>query len=323
MAFNRIIEETGPDGRRRRLFPFHISTPGLDRLVFKTGPDLTTASNFIIIQARRVGVRVVAFIVMNNHLHVLILAPSYEMAMRYAKVLKQTLSHHLSVSHKDENVRNSFLKTDVKPLLIQDDHHLRNTICYIPRNSLDTGIPVEEYKWSSYRAYFRNGNIPTTSMRVGDLPKRVVRRLLRTDMDLSATGWYVDPDGMLEPASTCDWRYAESAFYNDLPFYMRVMGTVNDAEMELVNVTNRHRMLSDKDFMPIVAKRSQELFSTPPSSLLKEQKYRLLKILYYSYCTTIPQLSRCLSLPKPEVSQVLSRRPTTPSTPSTPRFPQP
>lgn len=308
MAFSRIIVETDKDGRQTRFFPFHISTPGLDKLVFLSDQDLITASNFIAIQARRSGVKVVAFIVLDNHLHVLILAPDYGTAKLYSDKLKQVLSHYLSVSNKRENVRNTFLEVDVKPLLIKDDYHLRNTICYILRNAMDAGVAVDEYRWSSFRAYFRKGSIPDSSTRVSDLPKRQVRKLLRTDMDLTDTGWYVGNDGMLEPVTTCDWRYAESAFFNEMSFFLRVLGGVNDAEMEQINVTNLNKMLVDKEFRKIVAKRSQEMFNTAPAYLVKEQKYRLIRILYYSYCTTIPQLSRCLDIPKDEVSQILTAK---------------
>ena len=303
MSFNRIIETTDKFGNRVKMYPFHISSPGLDRLIFKSEGDLSIASNFIIIQALRFGVRVIAFIVMNNHLHVLILAPDYVSAQRYADGLKQVLSHSLSV--KNQEHEHTFLNIDFKPLLIHDDYHLRNTICYIPRNSLDTGIKVEDYKWSSYRAYFRGGSIPETSVKVNDLPKRHIRRILRTDMDLSSTGWYIDGQGMLEPVTTCDWRYAEAAFFNDLSFFMRVMGGVKDAGMEQVNVINRYKKLNDKDFYKIISKRSQEMFNASPADLVMEQKIRLIKILYYSYCTTVPQLARCLATPKEQVASIL------------------
>lgn len=303
MAFNRIIEIRDNNGKWIKMYPFHISSPGLDKLIFKSEEDLTVASNFIIIQALRFGVQVIAFVVMNNHLHVLILAPDYDSAQKYSDGLKQVLSHSLSYRNKEHE--HTFLNIDFKPLLIQDDHHLRNTICYIPRNSLDTGIPVEEYSWSSYRAYFRGGKIPESAIRVSDLPKRQVRRILRTDIDLSHTGWYMNRQGMLEPVTTCNWRYAESAFYNDLSFFVRVMGGVRDEEMEQINVTNRYKKLNDRDFFKVASKRSQELFNSSISDLVMEQRIRLLKILYYSYCTTVPQLARCMSLPKEQIAKIL------------------
>ena len=63
----------------------------------------------------------------------------------------------------------------------------------------------------------------------------------------------------------------------------------------------------DKDFHKIVSRRSQELFNASPTDLLLEQKIRLIKILNYSYCTTVSQLARCLAMPKEQIATILKR----------------
>ena len=107
------------------------------------------------------------------------------------------------------------------------------------------------------------------------------------------------------PASACEHRYAEGAFNNDQAFFLKTIGNVNCAEMELKLITNPRERKSDTEFRKTADDLSRRWFNTAVPEMSLEMKTRLVPHLYRSYNTTVAQLARCICLLKEQVKEIL------------------
>lgn len=305
MAFNRIQNRELPDGSIARVFPFHVSMEGMESvLLCREEEDYDALQKCIYVCCWSNNVIVVADVEMSNHGHFIILAESLNHAQRAAADVKKRHAQYIAKKYNEHNI---LAHSDIKVIYLDSDWYLRNALAYVPRNALDTGCSIDRYKWSSYRAMFSSGVPEGYAKRVSALTRRDKEAILHTHSDLSRVPWMVDKFGILIPATACDHRYAESAFSNDQAFFLKTVGSVNCAEMELKLVTNPRRRLSDSDMRNTVKDIAQRWFNTGIIDLSPEQKTRLVPHLYRSHNTTVAQLARCIGLSQEQVKSYIRR----------------
>ena len=81
----------------------------------------------------------------------------------------------------------------------------RNALAYILRNALDNGCPVNDYRWSAYRAMFCDEcAMGTGNRQVASLTKVERRKWMHTGDSLKDVAWRLDAGNSLIPASFCD-----------------------------------------------------------------------------------------------------------------------
>lgn len=304
MSFQRIIRRTLPDGTQDFVHPFHVCTEGQeDRLLAIEEEDFRVAHNFIPICARRANVIVFVDCVLGTHMHAGILAANYKDALNFSNSYKLSMSkYHGQKYGKGKGILN---RVSARPILLEDNFHVRNTVCYIARNALDMGERVDRYEWSSYRSLFCNGKIERPVKPVKELSARKIRELFKTADQLQDTEWMVNEAGVIEPASYCDWRYAESAFNNDPSFFMRILGTTDDKQMEQTLVRNHFQSKSNKELILVAQEKSMRRYGKPLDKLSFEEKIPLVKLLYHSLKTYPAQLSRCFGIDRDKIEWIL------------------
>ena len=306
MAFQRIVLRKMPDGCERKLYPFHISLEGMESvLLCRDDEDYDHLQKSYYLSAWKYDCRVVAEIAMSNHGHAGVLAPSLEVARRVGEDIKKRHSQYLSWKYNEKGILN---RSDICVKYLDTDCYVRNVLAYIPRNAADTGERIEDYQWSSYRAVFVQGRCPKGVRRVADLTRRERECLFRTHEDLSDVPWILDADYHLEPASACDYQYFESAFSYDQAFFLKTIGTVNMAEMQQKLVLNGRNRMVDSEMQAAVSGLADKWYGKKVWELTPEQKAHLLPYLYRSYRTSVPQLSRCLQLPRDVVAGLIPKR---------------
>lgn len=159
---------------------------------------------------------------------------------------------------------------------------------------------------SAYRVgMFTGGRCPAALRRVADLSQRERSSLFHTHEDLGNVPWLLNADGGIEPASACDWQYLESAFNNDQAFFLKTIGTVNQAQMRQMLVISGRKRQTDTEMLAIVKNLADKWYGKTLMELTPEMKARILPYLYRSYHTTIPQLARCLGMPRDVVATLL------------------
>ena len=296
----RVVTKTLPDGYTRTVYPFHISIKGLENMILcRDDEDYDIMVKYMAICAQRKNVLIVIYIVVSNHCHVAVLAATQKEAYEFSQELKRMYSMWFNYKYKHIGVLH---RVDANALLLENDWHVRNALAYIARNALDNGCPVHEYNWSGFKAMFSTTKDYSSRM-VSSLSKREKDSIMHTRDPLKSVRWRIDNQGRLVPWSICDTDYLEQVFNGDQAFFLKTIGTLNQAEMEEKLVNAPRRMLPDTDFLKEVNDASQRWFSCEVSSLPKEKKYRLMTQIWRTKKTLISQLARAFELDKEEVRQ--------------------
>lgn len=306
MAFQRIVNRTSRDGIVIKMFPFHISLEGMESvLLCRDDEDYDHLQKSFYLAAWKNGCRVVAEIAMSNHGHTALLAPELSAAHRTGEMIKKRHSQYLSWKYNEKGILN---RSDISVKYLDSDWYVRNTLAYIPRNTMDTGERIEDYRWSSYRGMFVGGRCPAGVYKLADLSRRERESRFRTHEDLSGVPWVLNADGNIEPASACDFQYLESAFNNEQSFFLKTIGSVNTALMQQMLVMNGRTRQSDSEMLAAITRQAEKWFGKSILELSPEQKAQMLPYLYRSYRTTVPQLARCLRMPRDVVAGLVPVR---------------
>ena len=141
----RIVSRVLPDGTIRNVQPFHVCLEGLEKAVLcRDDKDYDAFVKIICVAARRKNVIIVIYTVVSNHSHATILARSQEEADAFGEEIKKMASMWVSGRYGE---RKLLRRTDVKAPCLDTDWYVRNTLAYVPRNALDNGCNVNEYRW--------------------------------------------------------------------------------------------------------------------------------------------------------------------------------
>ena len=296
----RIVTRVLPDGVQRTVYPFHVSLEGLESAVLcRDHEDYSTFVKQIAICALRKNVLIIIYAVVSNHAHIAILSCSQKEADNYALEVKRVYAQWFRHKYAEEGI---LRRTDTKAIYLDSDWYVRNALAYIPRNSMDNGVSVNEYLWSGYRAMFRQ--IPEHGEKaVTLLTKREKGALMHTGINLSTVSWTLDQNGDLIPGSFCDTAYLEQVFNHDPAFWMKTIGSLNTAEMKEKLVDAPRHMIPDSDFYLIVADVANRWFGLRIADLPLEKKLRLLPYLWRTRKTTVNQLARVLQLERNTVQK--------------------
>lgn len=306
MAFQRIVTRSLPDGNTAKVYPFHISMEGLENnLLCREEEDYAVIEKLMFVSAMECNCIIVIHIVMSNHGHACVLAPSWNNACQMSETLKKRCSMFISGKY---NERHLLARTSACVQLLDSDWYVRNTLAYIPRNAKDTGQRIEDYPWSGYRGMFTGGKHPNGARKVSALTRREKESLFHTHANLTQVPWLLDHDDRLVPASCCDWEYLESAFNHDQTFFLKSIGTVNPAEMEQKLIHNLRDKQTDASFLLTVNEIAERWFKKTAADLSREQKTRLVPYLFRSYRTSAQQLARCLKEDKETIKRIIGIR---------------
>lgn len=294
-----------PDGTVRTVYPFHISLEGMESVVLcRDEEDYDRMEKTFFVCSWENNVLIIIYVVMSNHGHLSVLATDYDSARRTGTDILKRYSQYMSGRYP---VQGTLRRASVDVQYLDSDWYVRNTLAYIPRNVLDTGCRIEDYRWSGYRGMFVNGRCRAPRYKVSAMSRRQREAVFHTHADLADVPWCLDAEGHLEPASCCDWQYLEAAFNNDQAFFLKTIGTLNPAEMHLKLVESPRRWRNDSEFILTVGDIALRWFNKEIDNLTLEQKKRLVPYLKRSFHTSVSQLARCVRLSPREIRETLKQ----------------
>lgn len=306
----RIVSRVLPDGSIRNVQPYHVCLEGLeDAVLCRDDEDYDAFVKIIAVAARRKNVVVVIYAVVSNHCHVTVLSPCQDDADAYGEEIKRMASMWISRRYGERKI---LRRTHMKAPLLDSDWYTRNTLAYVPRNALDNGCNVNDYPWSGYQAMFRKEKVDNSPSygkgppwRVREMTRREHRAYFHTGDDLSDVPWIIDSDGHLIPDSFCDTEYLEQAFNQDQAFFIRIIGTLNVAEMREKLVDAPRTLLPDSEAFHDAADISRRWFGLELPALSRIQKMRIIPYFHRTRKTTVAQLARIFTLKREEVRTIL------------------
>ena len=274
---------------------YHICTDG-NALpwLFKDDEDFVAGMNRIGICKHVVGVDVVSFVLMDNHLHVLLYS-TIAKCKEYIAKYKNLTGKWISVKYGSRHCLKD-LPATIIPIRTED--YLMETLAYIDRNSIVAGycyLP-SEYPWGSARYMFRQERDSGVQwISLGNLRLREYRNLLKTRYELPQD-WRIDARGMIDPQSFTDVVKANSIFKSPVR-YLYFLSRKLEGKIDVDAVHGSRTFIPDKELRPIVAKMVMEMFQMEDvRSLNVTDRLSLARRLRREYVSTVKQISRMLSL---------------------------
>ena len=181
-----------------------------DGLWFRDDRDYMVAMNHMAIEASRFkGVVVVlAFVLMSNHVHVLLFGRKEDI-IAFIISFKRRYSHYFSSRYG----KNKLLKDndfDIAEISREDDG-LERVIAYVQMNPVSARICSHptQYQWGSGCSFFNSKKISGKCL--GDISDRTKRRLFHSHCSLPA-GWIIGDDGFVLPENYVDVKWVERLF---------------------------------------------------------------------------------------------------------------
>ena len=193
---------------------YHICTDGnAIAWMFQDEEDFIAGVNRIGLCVLKTYIAVVAFVLMDNHVHFVLNGTSIQ-CKAFINMYKRLTGRWIG---------NKYGQTDYLRLLptemikIEDEEGLMNTIAYIGRNSMVAGYEFMpcEYPWGSAKYMFRDrskgsmlGDACTT---IGSMTVDQQRAVLKSRIPVPVD-WTISQNGMILPSSFMDLGYVEQIF---------------------------------------------------------------------------------------------------------------
>ena len=289
---------------------YHICTHGFEDInIMRDAEDFKVAHNLMAIVGYKMGIFVLAYCLMSNHVHFIIEASSAQAAKSYIYEFLRVYSQHLKRKYGLSKILKDLNPT---PIIIDSVSYLKACIAYVLRNPLSAKIctRIEDYEWSSCNCYFQNKFLARKHPRgtkLSDMSIRSVRKLLKTRLDLSGCPYEVDQDGKIIDESFINTRLVEQAYMHSGKSFLAYLGKCNDSRMEYELAIKSECNSSDTDMIVIAQELSEKWYGIHNLwELSTEQRCKMIKKIYFSNNTTIPQLSRILGIKREIIRRILS-----------------
>ena len=267
-----------------------------DRIWFKDDEDFKAAMNIIAVLSTATGLKIVAFILMSNHVH-FILSCERDAAGIFITRFKKMYSQYYSRKYGPC----SFLhrnKVDIRPVFL-DDEDFERRVAYVLMNSVAANICLHPsaYPWVTGGCYFRSGS--GGSSRIGDFSERGRIRLLHSKLPVPDE-YILDDRGFIDPASYVPVKFVESVFR-----------TPKRMNWFLQNSSKAKRVgeapsFNDQLMSAAIRDLSVSLFRKPGVMQLDDaQKAELFRQIRYRFSADPAQIARVCGVPYDEVCTLL------------------
>ncbi|MCQ2144357.1 MAG: hypothetical protein MJY72_01300 [Bacteroidales bacterium] len=286
---------------------WHFSTDGnaVD-VIFRDDRDFIDAMNSIYIVQRKHGVTILAFALMDTHVHFILHGELGE-CNSFMHELIARISRQISLRHGETG------KMDGVPInyqTIDNDRYLKTAICYVVKNPPVAGLPFMawNYPWSSGPLYFRGGRHWTgmslpSDMNISELSARKRHAVLK-----SRAGIDGDPalfDGMVLPHEFVAVDLVEKIFRTAKSYnYFLCSSKEEDVESKGGNISRlsipMQEMRQHKEEL------CQAMFGVRTVKTLNtQQRLKLARALRRKYNSSLKQVARLCGLVCDEVKEML------------------
>lgn len=300
MAYSRCEQIFLEGGPFYHLYTRHIE----DDLLFRTEDELNQALNIIAVAVFFAGCKVLAFAIMNNHLHFILEGPESQCRAFYS-FIQQKLAFALGRSgrgHIAQMCTPSFVP-------INSLKQLRDEIVYVIRNPFvdRVNVNMHAYKWCSGYLYF-NPFLEDMFVKGVSASKMTIekRRAFKRERNPDIDPRIMVLNGVALPSCFVDYNRTESFFENARQFFQWLYKNV-ESQIEVARRIGETIVLDDIEIWSIARRLSKELGGTDaPRELPNEAKGRLIKTLKFDYSASNTQIARCVGMPVAAINNLFS-----------------
>ena len=187
---------------------YHLFSDGFRTdVLFEDKKAFIAGMNMVALCFLKCQVRILAFCLMDNHVH-FILYGTLEECERFRDKFLQRYGIWYSNRYSGK-----ILETiDFEMRLMEDERYILNSIAYVLRNSIAAGYgySLYDYPWSSGSLYFRHPDIMaalTSGWKcISDLSLREQFRRFQTQQQMPEE-WMITPDGYIWPGNYIDFTH--------------------------------------------------------------------------------------------------------------------
>lgn len=277
---------------------FHLYTKPLEtESLFYTEQERVTPLNYMAIASYEAGCTLLAFSIMTNHFHFILMGEYVQVVGFYDRFLQMLRNYF---SHHGRSLAPGSLERGITP--IDNVKQLRNEIAYVIRNAFVVNPDVNVFAdpWSSGHLYFNprleKGGVPASALK-----GRSLREFTKSRGTVEIDPRIYIKDGVAQAWSFVDYRKAESFYDNARQFVNSVLKNV-EAQVETALRYGEDPSLSDEEMWPLVFRLCRETFQADKPSLLEApDKKKLAILLKNKYHSSNKQLARLTGLPLKEV----------------------
>lgn len=272
---------------------FHLYTKPLETdTLFYLQQERKVALNYIAIARYKSGCSLLAYSIMTNHFH-FILMGKREQVLDFYELFIQLFRNYLS--HHGRAFKPGSLEPGITP--IENLKQLRNEIAYVIRNAfvVDPNVNVFADPWSTGHLYFNplleQGGIPASSLK-----GRGLREFTKSRMITKIDQMIYVKDGVAQAWSFVDYKKVESFYDNARQFVNSILKNV-EAQVETALRYGEDPALNDEEMWPIVFTLCREKFRAEKPTLLElTDKKQLALVLKNKYHSSNKQLARLTGL---------------------------
>ena len=270
-----------------------------DRLLFRDNEDFRVAMNYVAIVSFRLGINVLTFILMSNHVH-FVLECTPEQTKLFAGRFKMLYGKYYSGKYGSPDYLRR-LKIDIREVRLEDES-LKRAIAYVIMNSVSANICAypNMYPWGTGDTFFNSNSLPVNE--IGNLSYKAQCRLLKSHVKLPSD-YKLSNDKYILPSSYVPVQFVESVFRSA------------DSFRYFLNNSSKARKHFDGDAAPSFRDQNiaeaardlcQSLFRAKGiDQLNRQQVSELLRQLKYRFSADINQLARVTGLTYTEVTELI------------------
>ena len=281
---------------------WHFSTDGAyAEVLFRDRDDYVDGMNRIYLIALRYGIVILAFCLMDNHVHFILygrLDDCQKFMSEFVRQISSTIARRYGLSKE--------LRTlPVHYQTIGDDLYLKTAICYVIKNPTVAGLPYMpyDYPWSSGPLYFRQEDMSRHCGDISGMSSRDRVRVFHTKRALP-DGLLVR-DGLILPENYVAVREVEQLYRTHRSFNY-FLGTSREDTVESRGGFISRLSLPDSEMRQHRRELSRELFGREsPRMLSTTQRLRLARELRRRFNSSPKQLARLVGLRLEEVEGML------------------
>lgn len=286
---------------------YFITTGNLENAVlFRDDEDFTAGMNYVaIVAARHSRVKVVAFILMSNHVH-FVLIGTREDVEAFTQDFKVRYSLYFSRKYGVKGLlkRNEidFREIDLAP------DSMEQTIAYVLMNCVAANIcyQANQYPWGTGNIYF-NPSRPVGRV-LGSMSGREKERLFHTNYNTLPSNWIVSDEGVILPQNYVDVGFVERCF--GTPKRMGYFLQNSSKAKKRLEIDENLPAFTDQAIIGILPQLYRSLFRKNSFQELRpEEQTELMRQIRFRFSADIHQIARVCGLTYAEATKKIDDLP--------------
>lgn len=284
---------------------FFITTEHLeDRLWFRDDEDYKVGMNYVAIISYALGIKVIAFILMSNHVHFLIICRCREEAELFINKYKTKYSMYYQRKYGTcELLRRN--AAEIEEISVEGES-LERIIAYIQMNSVAANICLNAsgYPWGTGDCFFRVKKM--RGICTDTMSAREKARKLHSTLSVPSKWIYVE-DGYIDPASFVETDFVEKLFRTPKRMNYFLLNS-SKAKKKMANNESNTPSFRDQLVNASIPDLCRSLFlANSIKELNEEQTAELVKQIRTCFRSDVNQISRVTGLPYSDVARMLDR----------------